>query len=120
MSILNRREFMLGALVTAGSIAVGTQWGCAPSAPTAAGTGGSTAAAKGQAVELLNVSYDPTRELWKELNAAFIPVYKKDAGIDLDIKQSHGSSGGQARAIVDGLAADVATLSIWSDTEQLH
>ncbi len=118
MSSFNRREFLLGALITAGSLAVGTQWGCAPSSPTASGTGAGAAA--GKTVELLNVSYDPTRELWKELNAAFIPQYKKDAGVDLDIKQSHGSSGGQARAISDGLAADVATLSIWSDTEQLH
>lgn len=110
MCISERRKFIFGALVSAGLIAVGTQWGCAPA----------TTASNAQKVELLNVSYDPTRELWKDLNAAFEPDYEKQAGIDLEIKQSHGSSGGQARAIVDGLAADVATLSIWSDTEQLH
>jgi sulfate/thiosulfate-binding protein len=69
---------------------------------------------------LLNVSYDPTRELWKEINAAFVPRYLQETGIALTIKQSHGSSGSQARAIIDGLEADVATLSIWSDTNSLH
>ena len=69
---------------------------------------------------LLNASYDPTRELWGELNAAFIPVYEKEKGIRLQIDQSHAGSGPQARAIVDGLQADVATLSLWSDTNQLH
>ena len=71
-------------------------------------------------ITLLNVSYDPTRELWKEINAAFVPRYQKDTGIALTIKQSHGSSGSQARAIIDGLEADVATLSIWSDTNSLQ
>lgn len=72
-----------------------------------------------RSAELLNVSYDPTRELWKELNAAFIPAYKKDSGVELTIEQSHGSSGTQALAIINGLAADVATLSLWPDSNQL-
>jgi sulfate/thiosulfate-binding protein len=70
-------------------------------------------------ITLLNVSYDPTRELWKEINQAFVTLYEKEKGIKLTIKQSHGSSGSQARAIIDGLEADVATLSIWSDTNSL-
>jgi len=74
-------------------------------------------AASAETQTLLNVSYDPTRELWKELNAAFIPHYKAKAGIDLSIKMSHGGSGSQARAVVDGLEADVITLAIPSDTE---
>ncbi len=73
-----------------------------------------------QEITLLNVSYDPTRELWKEINAAFVPHYLQETGITLTIKQSHGSSGSQARAIIDGLEADVATLSIWSDTNSLQ
>jgi sulfate transport system substrate-binding protein len=68
---------------------------------------------------LLNVSYDPTRELWKDLNAAFIPAYKAKAGTDLSIKMSHGGSGSQARAVVDGLEADVVTIAIPSDTDAI-
>jgi len=60
---------------------------------------------------LLNVSYDPTRELWRDLNAAFIAKYEKEKGVKLDIKQSHGGSSTQARAVVDGLEADVVTLA---------
>jgi sulfate transport system substrate-binding protein len=71
-------------------------------------------------ITLLNVSYDPTRELWKDINAAFVPHYRRETGVELSIKQSHGSSGSQARAIIDGLEADVATLSIWSDTNLLQ
>jgi sulfate/thiosulfate transport system substrate-binding protein len=55
-------------------------------------------------VELLNVSYDPTRELWHDLNAQFIPRYEKEAGTHLTIHPSHGGSGTQARAVADGLA----------------
>src|SRR5712691_10659834 len=64
-------------------------------------------------LELLNVSYDPTRELWRAVNAAFTPKYEKEAGVTLSIKQSHGDSGTQARAVVDGLEADVVTLALW-------
>ncbi len=70
--------------------------------------------------ELLNVSYDPTRELWRDLNAAFIADYKAQKQIDVTIKQSHGGSASQARAIIDGLEADVATLSLWPDTDALR
>jgi len=69
--------------------------------------------------ELLNVSYDPTRELWKTLNQEFIADYKKTAGVELDIKQSHGGSSSQARAVIDGLEADVVTLALWSDTSAI-
>src|SRR5262245_24416580 len=59
------------------------------------------AAGKGQ--ELLNVSYDPTRELWRDLNTQFIASYEKETGNKLRIKQSHGGSSTQARAVIDGL-----------------
>ena len=64
-------------------------------------------------VELLNVSYDPTRELWRDLNAKFIPQYEQKSGQRLVIQQSHASSGSQARAVIDGLEADVVTLALW-------
>jgi len=71
-------------------------------------------------IELLNVSYDPTRELWKELNASFIPRYQQETGISVEINQSHGGSGTQARAVIDGLDADVVTLALWSDTDAIR
>jgi len=69
-----------------------------------------------QAVTLLNVSYDPTRELYVEFNAAFAKHWKAKTGQDVSIKQSHGGSGKQARSIIDGLDADVATLALAGDT----
>ena len=73
-------------------------------------------AAPKKSLELLNVSYDPTRELWKEINSKFIPKYSKETGTDLTIKQSHGGSSTQARSVIDGLEADVVTLALWADT----
>jgi sulfate transport system substrate-binding protein len=71
-------------------------------------------------IELLNVSYDPTRELWRDLNAKFIPHYEQKTGQRVAIQQSHASSGSQARAVIDGLEADVVTLALWSDTDALR
>ncbi|MBY0466363.1 MAG: substrate-binding domain-containing protein, partial [Burkholderiales bacterium] len=68
-------------------------------------------------VTLLNVSYDPTRELYVEYNAAFAKHWKAKTGQDVTIKQSHGGSGKQARSIIDGLDADVATLALAGDTD---
>ncbi|HSP98569.1 MAG TPA: sulfate ABC transporter substrate-binding protein [Candidatus Dormibacteraeota bacterium] len=70
--------------------------------------------------QLLNVSYDPTRELWKAVNASFIPAWQQKSGQTLEIKQSHGGSGTQARAVVDGLEADVVTLAMWPDTDAIR
>jgi sulfate transport system substrate-binding protein len=78
------------------------------------------ARARAATLELLNVSYDPTRELWRDINAAFIPKYQAQTGTTLDIKQSHGGSGTQARAVVDGLEADVVTLALWPDTDAVR
>ena len=69
-----------------------------------------------QAVSLLNVSYDPTRELYVEFNQAFAKYWKGKTGQDVTVKQSHGGSGKQARSIIDGLEADVATLALAGDT----
>jgi sulfate transport system substrate-binding protein len=71
-------------------------------------------------VTLLNVSYDPTRELYVEFNATFAKYWKTKTGQDVTIKQSHGGSGKQARSIIDGLDADVATLALAGDTDALH
>ena len=69
------------------------------------------------AQELLNVSYDPTRELYQELNAAFAKRYKAQTGKDVSVQQSHGGSGKQARAVIDGLEADVLTLALAYDID---
>src|SRR4051812_46606236 len=70
-------------------------------------------------VKLLNVSYDPTRELYQQLNTAFAKKWKAQTGDDVTINQSHGGSGKQARSIIDGLEADVATLGLGYDVDAL-
>ncbi len=71
-------------------------------------------------VTLLNVSYDPTRELYEEYNQAFAKYWKDSNGQDVTIKQSHGGSGKQARAVIDGLEADVVTLALAYDVDALY
>src|SRR3990170_8373874 len=68
-------------------------------------------------ITLLNASYDPTRELYQDFNAAFVKYWKAKSGQDVTIRQSHGGSGGQARAVIDGLEADVLTLALAYDVD---
>jgi sulfate/thiosulfate-binding protein len=82
----------------------------------ATGQGGADAPAS----EILNVSYDPTRELYKEIDTAFAADWKAKTGQDISVKQSHGGSGKQARAVIDGLQADVVTLGLAYDIDALH
>jgi len=70
-------------------------------------------------VTLLNVSYDPTRELFVDYNAAFARYWKSKTGQDVKINQSHGGSGKQARSVIDGLAADVVTLALAADVDAI-
>lgn len=70
-------------------------------------------------VELLNVSYDPTRELYQEFNPAFAKYWKEKTGETVTIKQSHGGAGKQARAVIDGLEADVVTLALAYDIDAI-
>jgi len=74
-------------------------------------------AASAADVSLLNVSYDPTRELYVSFNKAFAAAYKKETGKSVEIKQSHGGSGSQARAVIDGLQADIVTLALAYDID---
>jgi sulfate/thiosulfate-binding protein len=71
-------------------------------------------------VSLLNVSYDPTRELYQAFNAAFAKHWKAQTGETVTIKQSHGGSGKQARSVIDGLEADVVTLALAYDVDAIH
>src|SRR3989440_2193730 len=68
---------------------------------------------------LLNVSYDPRRELYADFNKAFVAAYQKQTGKSVEIKQSHGGSGSQARAVIDGLQADVVTLALAYDIDAI-
>jgi len=79
-----------------------------------------TGSALAKNIELLNVSYDPTRELYVEYNAAFAKHWKAKTGDDVTVKQSHGGSGKQARSVIDGLKADVVTLALANDVSALH
>src|SRR3989338_6553280 len=70
-------------------------------------------------INLLNVSYDPTRELYQDFNAAFSRHWLAKAGDKVAIKQSHGGAGKQARAVIDGLEADVVTLALAFDIDAI-
>ena len=83
-------------------------------------SGTATAGATDKPIELLNVSYDPTRELLRDIGTAFTPWYAKQKGVTVTVKQSHGGSGAQARAVIDGLEADVVTLAMWPDTDAIR
>jgi sulfate/thiosulfate transport system substrate-binding protein len=81
---------------------------------------GPVASVKAQGpVTILNVSYDPTRELYQDYNAAFAKYWKAKTGQDVTVKQSHGGSGAQARSVIDGLEADVVTLALAYDIDSI-
>jgi len=92
----------------------GASTGTASSTPATSGAGGST-----QPVKLTNVSYDPTRELYVDFNREFADHWLKEHGQVVTIDQSHGGSGAQARSVIDGLKADVVTLAIAYDIDQI-
>ena len=102
--LLNRRGLLAAGAGAAGALAL----------PAMA-----SAQSKAASVTLLNVSYDPTRELYKAINAAFADYWKGRTGQSLVIKQSHDGSGKQARAVIDGLQADVVTLALAADIDEI-
>jgi sulfate transport system substrate-binding protein len=81
--------------------------------------GPATVLAQPAPVELLNVSYDPTRELYQDINKAFTASWKQRNGQNVTVRQSHGGAGKQARAVIDGLAADVVTLALAYDVDEM-
>jgi len=103
-----RRAALRGAAQTAASLALA---GC--------GVGISGGGDAGGAVEILNVSYDPTRQLYRAFNRAFAAHWKETTGQTVTVKQSHGGSGSQARSVIDGLPADVVTLALAYDVDAL-
>jgi sulfate transport system substrate-binding protein len=88
-------------------------------AAAALALGFATAAQAQKPVTLLNVSYDPTRELYQDVNTAFAAKYKAEKGVTVTIRQSHGGSGKQARSVIDGLEADVVTLALAYDIDEI-
>jgi sulfate/thiosulfate-binding protein len=100
--------FIRKSLIAASSVAAVAALAALAALPAAAGS-----------VKLLNVSYDPTRELYEDYNKAFSEHWKKTAGEDVSISQSHGGSGKQARAVIDGLDADVVTLALAYDVDAI-
>ena len=97
----SRRGFVLGSLAVA------------------AGGAPFSAAAQTNPLTLLNVSYDPTRELYQDIDKAFIAFWKQTAGQDLKINQSHNGSGASARSVIEGLQADVVTLALSYDIDEI-
>ncbi len=93
--------------------------GCGKSAESTSADGEKAAATPPKTVELLNVSYDPTRELYQAVNVAFAKAWKAKTGQEVKFSQSHGGSGKQARAVIDGLNADVVTLALAGDIDQI-
>ena len=89
------------------------------SVPAVAALGAGAAQAQAKGLTLLNVSYDPTRELYKDINAAYAAYWKERTGQVLTLQQSHGGSGKQARAVIDGLQADVVTLALAYDIDEI-
>ncbi|KEK24887.1 hypothetical protein BAGA_21660 [Bacillus gaemokensis] len=82
--------------------------GCASTTSTSKSESGQ----EKKSIELLNVSYDPTRELYQDFNKDFAKYWKEKSGQTVTVKQSHGGSGSQARSVIDGLEADVVTLAL--------
>ena len=80
---------------------------------------GASSQAYAKDISLLNVSYDPTREFYQEVNKAFSRVWQAKTGDTISVKQSHGGSGKQARSVIDGLEADVVTLALAYDVDEL-
>ncbi|MFC4597014.1 sulfate ABC transporter substrate-binding protein [Cohnella hongkongensis] len=132
VEVLNKWKLLLVAalIVTVLSACGSKNNGSAPAhaaspsgsaASESAGASSSEAAGeeKPKDIELLNVSYDPTRELYEEFNASFAEYWKEKTGGKITIKQSHGGSGKQARSVIDGLEADVVTLALGFDIDAL-
>ena len=86
---------------------------------TFVGCGACSTGGKDSGVQLLNVSYDPTRELYTEINAAFTKAHQAKTGVAVTVKQSHGGSGKQARSVIDGLEADVVSLALAGDIDAI-
>src|SRR5689334_11989228 len=105
----SRRAILGGGAAAAGAAALGGTLSMA----------GAAKAADAGAIRMLNVSYDPTRELYTAINKAFADYWKSRTGQTVIIQQSHGGSGSQARSVIDGVQADVVTLALAADIDAI-
>lgn len=104
-----------------GLLAVMVMAACGAAPSTSDGeSAGESQSKSGETIELLNVSYDPTRELYEEFNKAFAAHWEAETGQKVVIKQSHGGSGKQARSVIEGLEADVVTLALAYDIDAIQ
>lgn len=109
MKIVKKKGFFKSGAILISSFLLLSGCGAEPSSPTNGK----------ESVELLNVSYDPTRELYQEFNQEFAKHWKEETGQTVTVKQSHGGSGSQARSVIDGLEADVVTLALAADIDAI-
>lgn len=110
-----KRGVLLGMVVAMTAVLAA----CGSDSDAKSASGDSSGESK-KSVELLNVSYDPTRELYEEYNKAFAAYWEKEQGQKVTIKQSHGGSGKQSRAVIDGLEADIVTLALGYDIDAIQ
>ena len=115
---IKKKRFPQGALVALVIALIVSLVGCGTQNQGA--SSGEAKSGSAKPVSLLNVSYDPTRELYQEFNTSFIKYWKDKAGQDVTIDQSHGGSGKQARSVLDGLEADVVTLALAYDIDSIN
>lgn len=123
-NVLNWKKWSVVSLVSLSLLGL-TACGGGSSAPAAsnaspAGNPDNKSAAAAKPVELLNVSYDPTRELYQDFNKSFASYWKNKTGQTVTFKQSHGGSGKQGRSVIDGLEADVVTLALAYDIDAIQ
>lgn len=117
LRIKNNRKFKIGLALLISGFAIGLA-GCSKNSPAQNPASG-VAATNSAPLELLNVSYDVTREFYKKYNVIFAKHWKETTGQTVTINQSHGGSGKQSRSVIDGLGADVVTLALASDIDAI-
>lgn len=123
ISLLNWKKWSVVSLVSLsllGLTACGGGSGAPAASTSPSGSPDNKPAAAAKPVELLNVSYDPTRELYQDFNKAFATYWKNKTGQTVTFKQSHGGSGKQGRSVIDGLEADVVTLALAYDIDAIQ
>lgn len=111
-----KKRIRLSAILLASALSAGLLSGCGNTSES----NGSTATAAGDTVEITNVSYDPTRELYQAYNELFASHWKEETGQNVEITQSHGGSGKQALEVANGLEADVVTLALEGDVDAVR
>ncbi|MDF2723365.1 MAG: sulfate transporter [Paenibacillus sp.] len=117
---MKKKSFMLSAISAILLVGLTACGGNGSSSGSSTGANDAAAVPAKPAVELLNVSYDPTRELYEEFNKAFSKYWKAKENQEVTVKQSHGGSGAQGRSVIDGIQADVVTLALAYDIDEIQ